>query len=99
MINIGNQINKLRVRKKLSQKDLAYILKISTTKVNKWENNEELPEIEMLVKLSEFFEVPIEQLLTGNKNKNTNFWDFMNELLKKWWLIFPIGAFITWIFH
>ncbi|MGD6887771.1 helix-turn-helix transcriptional regulator [Staphylococcus shinii] len=96
MIDISNQIKKLRIKKKLTQEDLALLLNVSLNKINNWENGNEDPDLKQLLILSEFFGVTIDQLITGKNRADSNsyLWYF---IVKKWWVIFPIGGFITWM--
>lgn len=58
-----NNIKKLRQEKDLTQVQLADVFKIDQTTVSKWELNKALPDTQMLVKLSEFFDVSTDYLL------------------------------------
>lgn len=101
MLDTGNQIKKLRVKKKLTEKEFSLLLNFPLEKVYNWENNIEYPNLKQLLILSNFFEITVDELITGKKTKDndTNFWDFMNLLIKRWWIIFPVGGFITWIIN
>lgn len=59
----GDSIKKLRLSHNLSQVQLASELNVSKQTISNWENNNILPSIEMLIKISEFFSVTTDSLL------------------------------------
>ena len=59
----GDIIKKLRTAHNLNQVQLAGKLNVSKQTVSNWENNNILPSIEMLVKISQFFLVSTDYLL------------------------------------
>ncbi|MFD2307784.1 helix-turn-helix domain-containing protein [Enterococcus termitis] len=69
MLEIGKKIKELRQSKKMTQKALADILNVTPQAVSKWERNESYPDIEMLVKLSDYFNVSTDELL-GTKSQS-----------------------------
>lgn len=70
MAKISKNIKRLRTLNNLSQEELAQKLFISRQAVSSWENNRTQPDVEMIKKLSELFDVPVEELLYG-ENRNT----------------------------
>lgn len=60
---LGEVIKKLRVAHGLNQVQLAERLDVSKQTISNWENNNILPSIEMLVKISRFFSVSTDHLL------------------------------------
>ena len=60
---LGNVIKKLRTEYQVSQTQLANHLGISKQSVSNWENDNILPSIEMLVRISEYFGVSCDFLL------------------------------------
>lgn len=71
MAKISKNIKRLRTEKGFTQDLLAEKLYISRQAVSSWENDRTQPDVEMLAKLSEIFEVSIEELIYGKK-RNTN---------------------------
>lgn len=59
----GDRIKTLRKAYNYSQVQLAQKLDVSKQTVSNWENNNILPSIEMLVKISTFFSVSTDYLL------------------------------------
>ena len=67
---IGKFIYELRKEKKLSQYQLADLIPISRQAVSKWERGETIPDSSTLIRLSEIFEVTINELLKGERIQN-----------------------------
>jgi len=64
---IGNFLKELRMEKKLTQDDLANLVNVHRTTVNKWENGKALPLNDTLVMLSSFYDVSINEILLGER--------------------------------
>ena len=59
----GDMIKNLRQSRSMNQVQLADSLNVSKQTVSNWENNNILPSIEMLVKISQSFSVSTDYLL------------------------------------
>ncbi|MCL2819545.1 MAG: helix-turn-helix domain-containing protein [Oscillospiraceae bacterium] len=70
-----NRIRELRKKKDLTQKELAKHLQIADSTLSYWEMGKYEPDNKALMKLSEFFHVPIDYILGGNFVK----WDICDE--------------------
>lgn len=60
---LGDNIKTLRKQKGYSQETLAQQLNVVRQTVSKWEKGLSVPDAEMLSRLAETLEVPVEQLL------------------------------------
>ena len=69
---IGKFIFKLRTEKGLSQYQLADIVPISRQAVSKWERGESIPDSSTLIRLSDIFDVTINELLAGKRLKENS---------------------------
>ena len=69
MTKISKNIKKLRNAQGISQEALAEKLFISRQAVSSWENDRTQPDIEMIGKLAEVFNVSIEELIYGENRK------------------------------
>ena len=69
---MGLFIAQLRKEKNLSQYDLAELIPITRDAVSKWERGKRCPEPECLIKLSEIFDVSINELLYGERTTKIN---------------------------
>ena len=64
-ISVGRFISEQRKAKQLTQKQLAEHLNITDKAVSKWETGKSYPDIEVLEKLSNLFNVTINDILSG----------------------------------
>ena len=64
-MQLGEQIYLLRTAQNLSQGDLAERLDVSRQSISKWENNNAVPDLEKLLKLSEVFGISLDELVKG----------------------------------
>ena len=64
---IGQFIKELRIEKGLSQNKLSEQIHITRQAISNWENGKALPESDMLKILSSFFEVTIDDILSGKR--------------------------------
>ena len=69
-MTLGEKIYKLRNDKGFSQGDLAEKLDVSRQSVSKWENDSAIPELEKLIKLSEIFNITLDELVKNEKKEN-----------------------------
>ena len=70
MTKISKNIKRLRTSKGMSQDALAEKLFVSRQAVSSWENDRTQPDVDMISKLAEIFDVTVEELLYGEK-RNT----------------------------
>ena len=64
---LGERLKESRVKKGYSQGDVAELLHISRQSISKWENGNSYPDLDNLVKLSNYYEVSIDELLKENQ--------------------------------
>lgn len=67
-MTLGAKLIELRNRKRISQAEIASKLNVSQSAYNKWESDASKPTIENFLKLCEFYEVNIYNLLYGLSN-------------------------------
>lgn len=72
MIMIGETIRELRDSFNISQVELAKNLGVTKQCVSNWENDNILPSIDMLIKISKFFNVTTDYLLGLKDTKTIN---------------------------
>ncbi len=53
----------MRVEKNLSRRELATVLNVSERLISYWENGDRECNFDMLIKIADFFEVPLDFLL------------------------------------
>jgi len=71
MLMLGDKIKKLRTNANMSQKELADILDIAHSTVGMYERNNRIPPIDNLIKIAQFFNVSIDELLDQEKNETS----------------------------
>ena len=59
----GNKLKEFRIEKGLSQQKLGTLLGFCNQTISFWENGSREPDLDTLLKISKFFEVPVEELL------------------------------------
>ena len=67
-MNFGEIFKKIRLENNLTQKEVARRIGIKQTNISSWENNKTRPEYENLIKLSNIYDVTIDELLGVEKD-------------------------------
>ena len=70
-MNLGETIYKRRTGKGMSQGDLADALNVSRQSISKWETNSSVPELDKIIKLSEIFDVSLDELILDKPQKES----------------------------
>ena len=68
-MNFSENLKIIRNEKQLTQEKLAELLNVSRQAISKWESGQGYPEIDKLVKLSEIFEVSLDELMIEPPNQ------------------------------
>lgn len=66
-MEFNQKLQELRNKKGLTQEELAQRLFVSRAAVSKWESNRGYPSIDSLKEISKFFEVSVDELLSGDE--------------------------------
>ena len=66
-MNIGEQIQSIRKKNGLSQDGFAELFNISRQTVSNWENGKSYPDLEMIIKISDYFNISIDDLLKPDR--------------------------------
>lgn len=90
---IGDKIFKFRKRKNLSQEEFANSIGVTRQIVSKWEMNQSIPGVDKLKKISDVYNIPYEELLSGTEYSNKK-----NNNIKKYILMFIIMIICQAIF-
>ena len=69
-MTLGERIIELRNTRGISQADLAEAMGVSRQSVSKWETGASTPDLEKLVKLAEYFQLSLDQLVKGEMTEN-----------------------------
>lgn len=77
-IKIGNFMKELRKEKKLTQEELAEKFNVARRTVSRWETGSNMPDLDILIEMSDFYEVDLREILDGERKSEK-----MNEELKE----------------
>jgi transcriptional regulator with XRE-family HTH domain len=79
---IGLFLKQLRNEKKLTQEQLAEVLGVSGRTVSRWETGNNLPDLSILVQISEYYGVEIKEILNGERKSEHMDQELKETLLK-----------------
>ncbi len=77
-MKIGSFLKELRKENELTQEQLAEKLNVSNRSVSRWETGSTLPDISIIIELSEFYDVDIKEIIDGERKS-----EYMNEETKE----------------
>lgn len=69
-MEFSDQIKQLRTENKMSQTQFVEKLHVTRQAVSNWENNRNLPDLEMLIEISQVFHISLDQLILGDSDMN-----------------------------
>ena len=78
---VGKVISSQRKRLNITQAQLAEMLNVSNKSVSRWETGVNMPDLDVLPQLAEFFSVDIRELFYGERKDKTM--DAINETILK----------------
>ena len=78
LAKIGKFLQELRKEKGLTQEQLAEYTGVARRTVSRWETGNNIPDMDVLIELSDFYEVDIREILNGERKSER-----MNEELKE----------------
>ena len=86
-IQVGQNIRSLRRKRQASQEDLAETIGVTVQAISKWETGKANPDLMLLPKLAEYFEITIDSLFYINEDENILSEDSANILKQNssWW--------------
>ncbi len=64
---IGKKIRKERIKRNLTQDDLAEILFVTRQAISKWETGKSLPDQDVMLQLSNLFSISINDILNAKE--------------------------------
>lgn len=77
-VKIGEFLRELRKGKGLTQEQLAEQFNISRRSVSRWETGSNLPDLDILIEMSDYYGVELKEILNGERRSEK-----MNEELKE----------------
>ena len=81
-VRIGKFLSELRRERELTQEQLGERIGVSNKTVSRWENGNYMPPVEMLLELSNFYGVSINEILSGRRLADTETKSAADENLK-----------------
>lgn len=69
---IGKFLKELRTEKKLTQEQIAEKFYVTNRSVSRWENGNNMPDLDILIEISDYFKVDLREILNGERNDNMN---------------------------
>jgi transcriptional regulator with XRE-family HTH domain len=109
-MELAKIIKKHRELNHWSQEELAEKLHVSRQSISKWESGTNYPSLDILVAMSDLFDITLDHLVKGDNefkqkildgklNKHDKRGRTMGDFFAGyWWLIFPLGGFFYGIF-
>lgn len=80
MTSFGQRFKKLRQEKNLTQEKLAEKFFLNKSSISRYEQNKQLPEIDLLEKIADFFDVSVDYLLGRVEINSTQSTEFAHRL-------------------
>ena len=65
-MNFSTQIKQIRIEQNLTQEQFSKKLNVSRQTISSWENNRNLPDLEMVVTIAKMFNISLDQLILGD---------------------------------
>ena len=82
---LGERIRDERKKRGLSQEELADILNVSRQAITKWETDRGIPDIANLIRISEEFEISLDELIKGDNSVKRKI--IYDNSMKRWHLL------------
>ena len=84
-MTLGARIRDERKKRGLSQEELADILNVSRQAITKWETDRGIPDIANLIRISEEFEISLDELIKGDNSVKRKI--IYDSSMKRWHLL------------
>ena len=64
---IGSLMKELRKEKGFTQEQLAEKFNVSSRTISRWENGRNMPDLDILIEMSDYYEIDLRELLNGER--------------------------------
>ena len=64
---IGTLLKELRNEKGLTQEQFAELVNVTNRTVSRWENGNNMPDLDILIQISDYYEIDLRELLDGER--------------------------------
>lgn len=68
-IKVGSFLKELRKGKEMTQEQVAVLFGVSQRSVSRWENGKTLPDISVLIELSDYYNVDLREMINGERKE------------------------------
>ena len=82
LVKTGAFLKELRKEKNITQEELAERMGVSRRTVSRWETGANMPDMDILIDISDFYEIDLREILDGER-KNNNMDKEMKETVLK----------------
>ena len=99
-MNIGDKIKNAREENKLTQTQASESLMVSRQTISNWENGKSLPDILSVIRMSELYQISLDELLKGDKammdkiEKDIEISKAEKKIIKYAWISILVGVII-----
>ena len=88
LVKIGSMLQKLRKEKGMTQEQLAEKLGVARRTISRWETGSNMPDLNMLIELSDFYAIDLREILSGERKSEQ-----MNEEMKE--TVLQVAEYVT----
>ena len=99
-MNIGDKIKNAREENKLTQTQASEYLMVSRQTISNWENGKSLPDILSVIRMSELYQISLDELMKGDKaimdkiEKDIERSKAEKKIIRYAWISISVGAII-----
>lgn len=94
-MKIGDKLKNARLKKSMTQEEVAEKLFVSRQSISNWENNKTYPDIGNVIALSDLYQISLDELLKGSDNFMKHLEESTDIVKSNKKLIFFIGLALT----
>ncbi len=82
LVKIGNNLRELRKENSLTQEQLAEMMGVARRTVSRWETGSNMPDLDILIELSDLYRVDLREILDGERKSETMDKELRETVLK-----------------
>jgi transcriptional regulator with XRE-family HTH domain len=90
-MDVGSKLKKARIDSKLTQEKVAEEIQVSRQTISNWENEKSYPDIISVIKLSDLYNISLDELLKGDSNMMKHLEESTNVVSSNKKLLMAIG--------
>ena len=93
-MELGQKLKEARLSAGLKQEELAKRLGVSRQTISNWENGRSLPDVGSAVKMSNVYQISLDELLKDESSVLKTFEDLVTKRRKFWQMMLEIGIIL-----